>query len=191
MAQNCINLPEGYRETEKINLQNDKKCALLLNLLALIIAAAMAIPPVVYYGLKNTALAVAHFELHKWLILCAGIVFYVLLHELVHGVVMKYYSGVKPKYGFTGLYAYAGSTAYFNKRSYIIIALAPIVVWGIVLLVLWIILPGNWGTIAYIIQIINISGAAGDLYVSLKFRKLPQDILINDTGIEMTIYSKY
>lgn len=31
-------------------------------------------------------------------------------------------------YGFTGMYAYAGSNCYFDKKSYISIALAPIVV---------------------------------------------------------------
>ena len=37
---------------------------------------------------------------------------------------------------------------------------------------------------------LNISGAAGDLYVSWKFTKLPADILINDVGVSMTVYSK-
>ncbi|MGN0613552.1 MAG: DUF3267 domain-containing protein [Porcipelethomonas sp.] len=194
MTENCKILPEGYKETEKINLQNDKKCALFVNLLSFVVAAVMIIVPLVCYGIKygleNTINWIADIGWYKWLIICAGIILYMLLHEIVHGIVMKYYSGVKPKYGFTGLYAFAGSSAYFNRKSYIVIALAPIVVWGIVLAVLQIFLPDGWGIIAYSIQIINVSGAAGDLYVSLKFRKLPKDILINDTGIEMTVYSK-
>ena len=103
---------------------------------------------------------------------------------------MKKFSGVKPKYGFTGLYAYAGSSAYFNRKCYIIIALAPVVIWGIVLAVLQICLWGIWAWIIYFIQIANISGAAGDIYVTCKMSRMPENILVNDTGIEMTIYSE-
>lgn len=42
--------------------------------------------------------------------------------------------------------------------------------------------------VVYFIQITNISGAAGDLYITFRFRKLPNDILINDTGVEMRVY---
>ena len=54
--------------------------------------------------------------------LTAGYAAYVVLHELVHGVCMKYFSGAPVRYGFTGLYAYAGSEAYFTKKRYFIIA---------------------------------------------------------------------
>jgi hypothetical protein len=113
-----------------------------------------------------------------------------VLHELVHGIFMKHYSGVKPKYGFTLLYAYAGSTAYFNKKSYIIIALAPVVIWGIVLGVLCAVLPVSWFWVFYFIQMGNISGAAGDAYVTYKMLTFPKDILVNDTGVAMTVYTK-
>jgi hypothetical protein len=88
------------------------------------------------------------------------------------------------------MYAYAGSEAYFNKKSYIIIALAPVVIWGAVLGVLCAVLPQSWFWVVYLIQIGNISGAAGDFYVTFKFLKLPKDILVNDTGVAMTVYTK-
>ena len=119
-----------------------------------------------------------------------GYIAYIVLHELVHGVFMKCFSGIKPKYGFTLMYAYAGSSAYFNKKSYIIIALAPVVIWGAVLGVLCAVLPQSWFWVVYLIQIGNISGAAGDFYVTFKFLKLPKDILVNDTGVAMTVYTK-
>ena len=51
-----------------------------------------------------------------------------ILHEIIHGGFMKAFSGLKPRYGFTGLYAYAGSDALFNRRQYLIIAFAPVVI---------------------------------------------------------------
>ena len=123
-------------------------------------------------------------------VIVVGMIVYIVLHELVHGIVMKYYSKIKPTYGFTGMYAYAGSSAYFCKKHYIIIALAPIVLWGVGLLILNLLVPTGWFWVVYLIQMMNISGAAGDLYVSVSFSKLPEDILINDTGVSMTIYSR-
>ena len=70
------------------------------------------------------------------------------------------------------------------------IALAPIVIWGIILLVLNLIFQETWFWVIYFIQICNLSGAAGDLYVSYRFSKLPEDILINDIGVSMTIYGR-
>ena len=40
------------------------------------------------------------------------------------------------------------------------------------------------------LQIINLSGAAGDLIVTIKFSGFPKDILIRDYGVGMTVFSK-
>ena len=122
-------------------------------------------------------------------VLMAAIVVYMVLHELVHGITMKMCGTKKIKYGFTGVYAFAGSNDYYDKRSYIVIALAPIVVWGVVLLVLNLLVPVQWFWIVYWVQVSNISGAAGDLYVTYRFSRLPQDILVQDYGVGMTVYS--
>ena len=44
--------------------------------------------------------------------------------------------------------------------------------------------------VIYFIQISNVSGAVGDLFVSFRFSKMPHDIRIKDTGVSMTVYSK-
>lgn len=61
-------------------------------------------------------------------LVCA--VVYMVLHELVHGACMKVFGAKKVRFGFTGLYAFAGSIEYFKKAAYIVVALAPLVVWG-------------------------------------------------------------
>jgi len=103
---------------------------------------------------------------------------------------MRFFSKMRVKYGFTSLYAYAGSDAYFDKSSYIIIALAPVVVWGAVLAVLCVLVPPAWFWTVYIIQINNFAGAAGDFYVTARFARLPRDILVRDTGTSMTVFAK-
>ena len=85
--------------------------------------------------------------------------------------------------------AYAGSDDYYDKKSYITIALAPIVIWGVVLAIINIFVSSEWFWVVYFIQLLNVSGAAGDMYVTVKFAKLPKDILVRDYGVSMTVYS--
>ncbi len=184
-------LPDGYAEFFRLNLQKDKKSALIVNLLAAAIMIVMVIigcfiTPVT--SMLDFSSGISGF-LIKNVAIFVGMIVYLILHELVHGICMKLFGAKKVKYGFTGLYAYAGSDCCFSKGAYIIIALAPIVVWGIVLLILNITVDTAWFWVVYLIQVFNISGAAGDLYVTVRFMHMPKSILVKDTGIEMTVYA--
>lgn len=185
-------LPNGYREIYSVNLQKDKKTAVFVNLLAFFIMAVLTVP--MCFVIPFTAL----FDMERgfsaycarFAILLIGIIAYMILHELVHGIAMKACGTKKINYGFTGMYAFAGSDDYYDKTSYIVIALAPVVVWGIVLAVINALVPREWFWVAYLIQVFNVSGAAGDFYVTVRFLTFPKDILVRDSGIGMTVYSK-
>ena len=118
-----------------------------------------------------------------------SMILYLVLHELVHGICMKWFGKTKVHYGFTGLYAYAGSSSYFNKSSYVVISLAPVVLWGIVLSIITCMAAPSWFWFVYLVQVCNISGAAGDFYVVYRMAKMPADILVQDSGTAMTIYA--
>ena len=183
-------LPEGYKEILSVDLQGNKRQLLIVNGAALVISIIMAVIGIL---IRPIHLATDRDSLTRlmigMLIIVVGTVLYMVLHEAVHGIFMRAFSEVKPRFGFTGLYAYAGSDAYYAKIPYITIALAPVVIWGIVLLLLNLLIPAYFWSI-YFIQITNISGAAGDLYVTLKFMRMPSDILVHDTGVSMTVYGK-
>ena len=184
-------LPEGYREFYSVDLQKNKKIALLVNLAALIIAAILLVP--MLFGVPISSL----FDMEKGLVgyivrfvaLIVLIIAYLVLHELTHGVAMKICGTKKVKYGFKGLYAFAGSDDYYNKTAYIFIALAPVVLWGLVIAIINPFVPLEWFWVVYFIQIINLSGAAGDFFVTIKFLGFPKDILIRDCGVSMTVLS--
>lgn len=191
--KNYVELPEGYKERLHIDLQKDKKLAFIVNALGVVAAVVMYVLGHMFSPSEKSMFDMSQGMTGYWIrfgSMIVGMFAYLILHELVHGIFMKHFSGIKPSYGYSGLYAYAGSKAYFKKSSYIIIALAPVVIWGIVLLILNVIVPAEWFWVVYIIQMVNVSGACGDLYVTARFAKLPEDILINDTGVSMTIYSK-
>ena len=185
-------LPPGYREIYRVDLQKDKKTALFVNGLALLIAAVMGVGmnrlvPIsslfqmdggpLLYGLRFVSLFVLIFG-------------YLILHELVHGTTMKACGTKKVRYGFTGLYCYAGSEDYYGKKSYLTIALAPVVLFFFLLIPINLIVPREWFWVVYFLQIGNLSGAAGDLFVTVKFAGMPKDILVQDSGVSMAVYSR-
>lgn len=179
-------LPDGYGERVKIDLQKNKTEALLVNGLALVIMLVL----IEIGHLVVPVQALLRLGITKLLLMVIGVLLYLVLHELTHAVCMKYYGAEKVKFGYTGLYAYAGSDAYFGKKPYIVIALAPVVVWGVVLLILNLLAGDGWFWVVWLIQVSNLSGAAGDLYVTAKLSKMPADILIQDSGVSMTVYER-
>lgn len=188
-------LPENYVEIKKIDLQKNKKLAVLINIGALIVAGVMAsiallfIPFTMYDYRDNSSNELLEILLKPSLLLLVMFA-YLIFHEVIHGIFMKIFSGIKPRLGFTGLYGYAASDAYFNKKNYLVISLAPIIILGFILFILNLILPIGWFWFIYMLQIFNVSGASGDIYVAWLIRKMPDDVLTLDTGVSMTIYSK-
>ncbi len=179
-------LPSEYRQTLHIDLQKDKKNALIVNVMSFVIMLAM-----ILMGNFITPISCFIQEIFPLIfVMMAGTLIYTVLHELVHGIFIRIFSGIRPHYGFTGLYAYAGSNAYFDRLHYTVIALAPVVIWGIVLAALCAVTRGKWFWVVYFLETYNISGASGDFYVVWRFSKLSKDILIQDTGIAMTVFEK-
>lgn len=185
-------LPEGYEQIYEIDLQKNKKLSLWVNLLAILIAVVMAVPA--HFAVPISTLFSMEQGMKRYLIrfavLMVLMVAYIFLHELVHGVAMKLCGTQRVKYGFTGLYAFAGSDDYYGKRPYLFIALAPVVLWGVVLAIVNFFVPAEWFWVVYFIQIFNLSGAAGDLFVTVKFSRMPKDILIRDHGVGMKVFAK-
>ncbi len=185
-------LPENYKEIYSVDLQKNKKMALRINVAAVIIMLVMFIPMNFYIPVTNLFSMENGFVAYtvRFLVMMIAFVAYVVLHELVHGITMKLVGTKKVKYGFTGMYAFAGSDDYYSKIPYLTIALAPVVLWGIVLAAINPFVPREWFWVVYFIQIANISGAAGDFFVTIKFSKMPSDILVRDYGVGMKVYSK-
>ena len=191
MVGNMKTLPAGNEKIRDIDLKKNRREALIVNVTAAIIAVVMAVighfivPVQTLFDMTSVPAYFARFG-----VLLVGLVAYIILHEAVHGVVMYHYCKVKPTFGFTGMYAYAGSTAFYNRRSYIVIAMAPVVFWGVVLAILMPLVPKAWFWVVYFIQMNNISGAAGDLYVTSLMMKMPEDILVRDAGVSMEVFGR-
>ena len=185
-------LPAGYRLAARIDLIKNRRQLLLVNglaiaLMLLTIAAGILLQP---QGADNV------FELIddpwgfalKALVAVLGTLGYIVGHEAVHGVCMWLYSHSKPHFGFSLAYAYAGSQLYFAKLPYMVIAIAPVAAWGVLLGLLAALLPAAWFWPVWIIQITNISGAAGEFYVFVRMIHQPASVLVQDTGTAMSLW---
>lgn len=184
-------LPEGYKALATLDLLRNKKQLIAVNLLSvvlLLLTAAVGLP---WAKARGAALPTSWWGILVQLgIALVAVGCYITLHELVHGFWMKRFSGQKPKYGFKIIYAYAGSPMYFARGPYVIIALAPLVLWGLVLAAMCAVVPPGWFWTVFLVQMMNVSGAAGDVYVVWRMGPMPKDALVRDTGTRMTIYSK-
>lgn len=182
-------LPAGYRVAGVMDFMRNRRQMKIVAYSALAVTAAMLAAG---WLLRPMAPALEMFAQKWWLWLAwaAMLVGYIPLHELTHGLFMHALSGVRPKYGLRLPYAYAGSDVYFDRRSHAVVALAPVVIWGVALQILIAALPEAWFWPLWAVQISNVSGSAGDIYCVLHLSRLPEDILIRDTGTRMTIYRK-
>lgn len=183
-------LPAGYALSEAIDLKANKKLFWTVNGLSLVLAAVclaagyfiVPFPECIGTPLAELALALC--------VMAAGIVAYIVLHELTHGVFLYAFTKVRPKFGFVGWAAYCGNTAYCDKPRYLIVALAPLVFWGAAFGVLTAFFhTGIWFWTVWAAQTVNLSGSAGDLVVFCKILKKPKNILVNDTGLQMSVYA--
>ncbi len=185
-------LPEGFRSVLTIDLQQDRRLLKLVNGLAAGLTLALLLPGLLIVPPREALSSLRGGDpLPRMLIALAGFLLYVVLHELTHGAVMKVCGAKELRFGFTGFYAYAGSEGdYFGKRAYRRIALAPVLLWGLVFGLLCLLLPREWFWVAWFWELMNISGSAGDLYVTWRLRRLPSDILVRDTGVNMEVFSR-
>lgn len=181
----------GYKECTKIDLVKNKKEALLVNIYGIIIMVVMAvfIPLLIMGGIIEFNLETT-FPLF-FIVLLISLILYIPLHEIVHGIVLKNYTDEKLSFGWKLVYAYCGSKeAVVNRKEYYAVALAPLFVFSVVFISLMVLNP-SLSLVWYVMEIMNVSGSVGDIYVSIKLRKeKSRDILITDSGTDMSFWSR-
>ena len=181
----------GYKECTKIDLVKNKNEALLVNIYGIIIMVVMAvfIPLLIMGGIIEFNLETT-FPLF-FIVLLISLILYIPLHEIVHGIVLKKYTDEKLSFGWKLVYAYCGSKeAVVNRKEYYAVALAPLLVFSVVFISLMVLNP-SLSLVWYVMEIMNVSGSVGDIYVSIKLKKeKSRDILITDSGTDMSFWSR-
>ena len=184
-------LPAGYDLYETLDMASDRAVFKRISWCSLIIAVVMI---VLGHLAVSPGLMLDGGGLHVLLaagLTVVGMVVYVFAHEWVHGVLIRVFTGEAAQFGFkagSGM-AYAKSSWFFSRPAYIAVALAPVLVWGVVLGVLMGDVPAEYFWCLYAIQIFNISGAVGDLYVTWLVLRMPRGVIIYDEGVSMKFFA--
>lgn len=184
-------LPEGYSAIHSVDLKKDKKIHSLIILTYFILAIVSGIAmhlwiPIQTFFSMEDGLGNYVFRSIGFLILYA---LYRRAHELMHGVAMKMCGTKRVEYSFAFQNAFTTSSDYYDKRAYSFIALTPVVFLGSILAIISILVPIDWFWVISLVQLMNIAGAAGDLFVTVHLARFSKDILIREYGTSVTVYS--
>lgn len=128
--------------------------------------------------------------LFRFVVVLAILAAYLYAHEYIHTLAANKLCGEKCKVVIKKYYAYASTKAYYTKRGYLIYSFAPVVILGAALLLFMIILPAKYFWFAYLAQVLNIAGAAGDVYAAVILSKEKGGLWIKDGGNSITYWNR-
>lgn len=189
----CFTLPDGYKETDYVNLYLNRRVYRNLNTASFFIGAAVIAVGWLWQGFDGLLdlLRRGMSDYLLWLLLLAGgILAYLALHELTHGLFIRLFSGLRPHYGRKGVLLFTGSEAYFCRRHYIVIALAPVMLFGLIFGALSLFLKNEWFWFVMALQVANLGGAVGDYYITYRALRQPKTALFRDSGVGVTFYTE-
>ncbi len=182
--EDTTDLPHGYRELRAVDLKKDKRYAVTIQGLVLLTAlVAVGIARLISLPLESgwppavTAVTTV-----------SACLLYMAAHEATHGAVLHLVSGVRPSYAVRFPFLTTGSRAYLTRRSAVMVALAPFLVWGLVLGGALLVLPQDYLLTTYIVLALNVAGSAGDFVEVHVVTRQPATALIHDDGTSMRVH---
>lgn len=185
-----MKLPDGYDLYSVIDLKTNKKDNLFVTIGSVVIMAVMFIAAYFTKGVYILASIGWVKIIINIVIAFVGSVVYIFLHEATHAAFFKIFdTKCRLRFGFKAAMAYCASDGYYKKAPYLVIGLSPLIIWTPILLIPCLLVPSAYFWGVFFIQIFNISGAAGDLYVTVKILTAPKKALILDNGTDMEIYA--
>ena len=169
----------NYKEISSFSV-NNKKPQTVLSVIFLL-AAGLGV------GLIFLTKAYKNNIVPIWAIVLLIIAF-IVIHELLHIIFMVIFSkgkvNVKVKFPTIAV----GSDAYFNKSQYIIIALVPVVVLGMVSLVCLLALP--YKLLFSILLTLNFATASGDYILTYYASKQDKNTYFVDQADKTLVYTR-
>lgn len=182
--KDAAELPVTYRAHLTVDLKKDKKLALAVQG----IFVSIALVAVGAALLLSLPLGTDWTPIVTIFVTLAACLVYMAVHEATHGVTLQLLTKVSPSYKLRFPFLTTGNRAYLTRRSAVIVALAPAVLWGIVLLAALLALPDDYRLTAYIVLVLNFAGSAGDIVeVHVVSRQRPE-ALVQDDGNKVHVF---
>jgi len=173
----------GYRHLTTLDLKADKQAARVVQLLFVVIAGAFAVAAL----LLDLPLASGWGRGVSVVVTLVACLLYMWAHEATHGVLLTAFSGHRSRYALRLPYLTTGNDAFVGRGVFLVVALGPLVLWGVVLLGLFVVMPSDAHLTVYILSALNLAGSAGDLFQAWWVARLPADAKLRDNGNQTTV----
>ncbi len=189
----CLILPDRYVQTDYVNLHADRRLYHILNIVSFLIGIAIIAVGWLWKGF-DSLVALALRGLSGYLLrvlefaVCA--IAYLALHELKHGLFMRLFSGIRAHHGRKGLLLFTYSEVYFCRRDFLIIMLAPVLIFFVAFAVPAVFLEREWFWLFMLLQVINLGGSVGDFYLAGRALRQPKNALFLSVGVSLTVYTE-
>jgi len=190
MISSTRTLPDGYIQTQEINLAKNKGLAILLNIVGFIIFGLSFVLLGSFVRWARPELATITFSIRgglstilQLLGLLVLVAIITVVHELIHGFFFWVFTRSKPVYALRPAYAYAAAPDWFIPvRHYWIIGLAPLVIMDAIGLLLILLAPAGWILTILLLVTLNTAGSIGDLFMTAQLLRMSPASLAKDTG---------
>lgn len=192
-------LPEGYKQALHIDAK-DAKTGIIMNVASLLILGIVLAVAYIPLKFNNVDFSLDIFPTNgsmetpiAMLVFCIVLFAYVVMHELVHGIVYKCLTGEKLTFGISWSCAFCGVPhIYSYRKTAIISSAAPLVlfsvIFGAITISLFFVSPIYYLLSATIFGL-HLGGCSGDMYIILMLLKYKNPkVLMRDTGPEQFIY---
>ncbi|MEZ4732767.1 MAG: DUF3267 domain-containing protein [Caldilineaceae bacterium] len=191
-------LPAHYAETDAINLAENKRLAFSLSIVGFLLFFFFALLFTVLAAVLRYNVAGDELELRitgsnigETLVVVACLVaLTVIIHELIHALFFRIFTGEWARFNVKGLYAYAAAPDWYLPRNlHVAIALAPLVLISVVGMVLILLVPLAllWGVLLCLV--VNAAGAIGDIAIAGWLLTKPSNAYVNDYGDGFAVYT--
>lgn len=188
-------VPSNYELVYKIDAKS-KKIGIIFTIASLVILAiVMGICAAMLLFKDNISIDIDNVNyLYAYVIFMLSMVVYIILHELVHGIVYKVLTKEKLTFGLSWSCAFCGvPNVYCYRKTALLALVAPLVVFTLVFVPITVYLyfvDVVYYLLAAFVLGMHLGGCCGDIFMTwlLLTRFKSPKTLINDTGPAQTIY---
>ena len=186
-------LPDGYRLCWVSDLLRDRNTLLIVNLLSFglfVLLSAFGIRRLLSLPLVPI-LELPFRKYFVWMVtVIIGCVLQILLHAHAHAVFCGWISRKPAVFGCRKMYVYAVGGGYFGRVTFIVIELLPFILQALALVFLQLTMKPVYAAAVYIVQIVNVSGSAREIYTAIMLILNPKAKWIRDEGLVIRAYGK-
>jgi len=193
-------LPEGYQELGKLDLNENRGLALILTLsgvgvlfgVAWLLMESLSFLRPEYLSSDNILIITGLREFWRGvLLLIVSLGLMVVLTAGFRGLMFLIVTRKRPKLGFRGFYAYTSAPDWFiPRRAFLLISLMPILLIAILGVAAIPLVPLNLVPGVLLVISLNFGGALNDIVTDIWLLRKPMGILIQDYGDGVRVYGE-